>query len=1153
MLSSLQCLYAHNAAFPLPSDKINEYPFNMVGKVATKEVLSGDNYYSWWEGSGVAISQKVVLSATHVFFDNETVDWRPSPFRWNLRHSPSNQSFDIKARSYRYFDDYAEATRRFQPDDLSKYSYEQFNIDVITLIFFEDVAYGGHAGWWSDHMTDNMDKMIVGYPNINYSDSDPRRHRMHSTSLSGSPAEFTLANYNDRFGFTRRVYSTEDLSAGPGMSGGPVFGLVNFPSGTDWVVVGVNVGGNIGEHATVVGIDQAVSDLIYDAISTTDSTPIDDHGDSHSEATAIQLNQTVSGDLERDGDIDYFKFALTKQGTLTTFTTGNTDTFGTLRNSQGNFIVSNDDSGQGENFSIKRSLTPGTYYILVSHALSQGTGTYSLRVNFVEKVTYPDLAVDSVRVNKTSVKSGDTVQVTLKRSNKGDKNSPVFNHGIYLSRDRTITTSDRSLANLSATSMNAGASRTFSQLVTIPKNTTPGTYYIGYIVDTGKKIREKSETNNTGYTQITVVKPSFPDLAVNFVGVDRRQVRAGEAVRVESDISNRGDKDSGAYTEGLYLSKDAIITTADTRLASFTKPSLRASSEKRFYYNVVIPKNTTSGTYNLGHILDIDGLITETNESNNTGYTAITVVKPSVLDLAVDFVGVDRRQVRAGDSILVDCQRSNKGNERSSGFDHGIYLSKDRTINSRDKQLLKLGKISMGAGALINASYKVTIPKNTTSGIYYVGYILDIGDIIRETNESNNTGYTQIEVVRVEPALDLILEGSGYVAGENIQHPNGNVFNQILLTGQFIKFKAKSQQITRVSFLDVNGDIVQVEFSGAGTIKVTLDSSTYSGPAYPSRYNQQINYVTGKPSIVIEGADSTTFLSIFTVGKINAVNQTLFPSGQVYDAQADIKLVEVINSTGFGGMQFANAVFSGSTGKVGVDARDVPIAVRLTIGDIDASGNAVPYLLFGPGSFTSSANNSGLRITGGDLFQTNGAEIVAIYEAASLISQANVRSDGSNMPVLAIRGNFDYIDQVNSGRFDDKKYIFKVDDASDDYSATFSFDSVSETFELIETQAIGEVIIVNTLTGEFYELDSDDGLDFSIVHLTVEYISNTVGGSVIIEGTPDEINSLYALPTYKAFMVDMTFKTSDSGSFWIITFYTDESTGSSTGTFYIFR
>ena len=872
MLSSLQCLYAHDAAFPLPSNKINEYPFNMVGKVSSGDIFSG---------SGTAISQKVVLAAAHSFFDEEILDWEPGPFKWNRQHSPSNRLFEMSSRSYRYFSDYAEATRRFLPDDES-HSWEQFNLDVICLIFYNDVANGGYAGLGRNRITDYSDKMIVGYPQLNYGYYDSRRHTMHSTSLNGSRAKYTLVNYSDRLGNKRRAYWTEDLSTGPGNSGGPVFGRVNFSTGTDWGVVGIAVAGFTGESSTAVGIDNDVYDLIKEAESASGgSTPRDDHGDTRGTATKVELNRSVSGNLETAGDIDYFRFSLRDEGTTTISTTGSTDTLGTLRNSLGNYIETNDDSGQRENFSIKRSLTPGTFYISVSHALSQGIGTYSLRVNFVEKVTYPDLAVDSVRVNKTSVKSGDTVQVTLRRSNKGDKNSAIFNHGIYLSRDRTITTSDRSLANLRATSMIAGASSTFSQLVTIPKNTTPGTYYIGYIVDTGKKIREKSETNNTGYTAITVVKPSFPDLAV-------------------------------------------------------------------------------------------------------------------------DFVGVDKRSVKAGDSILVDCQRSNKGNGHSSTFDHGIYLSKDRTINSRDKQLLKLGRLIMRAGALINASYKVTIPKDTTPGIYYVGYILDIGDIIRETNESNNTGSTQIEVVK--PASDLILEGSGYVAGENIQHPNGNVFNQILLTGQFIKFKAKSQQITRVSFLDVNGDIVQVEFSGAGTIKVTLDSSTYSGPAYPSRYNQQINYVTGKPSIVIEGADSTTFLSVFTVGRINAVNQTLFPAWQAYDAQADIKLVEVINSTGFGGMQFANAVFSGSTGKVGVDARDVPIAVRLTIGDIDASGNAVPYLLFGPGSFTSSANNSGLRITGGDLFQTNGANIVAIYEAASLISQANVRSDGFNMPVLAIRG-----------------------------------------------------------------------------------------------------------------------------------------------------
>ena len=58
----------------------------------------------------------------------------------------------------------------------------------------------------------------------------------------------------------------------------------------------------------------------------------------------------------------------------------------------------------------------------------------------------------------------------------------------------------------------------------------------------------------------------------------------------------------------------------------------------------------------------------------------------------------------------------------------------------------------------------------------------------------------------------IVLTGMGVVAGENIQHPNGNIFDQVLFTGQSVKLRAKEGQITRVSFLDQNEDIVQVEF-----------------------------------------------------------------------------------------------------------------------------------------------------------------------------------------------------------------------------------------------------------------------------------------------------------------------------------------------------
>ena len=891
MLSSFQCLYAHDVPFPLPSDKINEYPFNMVGKVS-----SGKS-----SGSGTAISQKVVLSAAHVFFNEETLEWHPGPFKWNLRHSPTNRNFNMSARSYQYFSDYAEATRRFLPDD-GGHSFEQFNTDVIVLIFFEDVAFGGYAGLAVDSITDNSDKMIVGYPNLNYSSSDPRRQTMHSTSLSGSPAKYIPANYIDRLDSTaRRAYITYGLSAGPGNSGGPVYGLITFADETfDWGVVGITVGGTTGKRSIAVGIDDDVYDLVKAAESTDDSTSPDDHGDTRGTATTVELNRSIPGNLETEGDIDYFRFVINSAGTIAAFTTGDTDTLGTLQNNLGNVITINDDSGSGENFLITRVLKPRIYDIAVSNLSYKETGNYTFRVDFTTTIKLPDLSVD-------------------------------------------------------------------------------------------------------------------------FVSVDRRSVVAGEAIRVNFQRSNTGDEDSGEFSHGLYLSADEIITTGDTQLVYFAKASVGAGvSEERHFYEAIIPENTISGIYHIGYVLDFDMQIQESDETNNSDYAEITVEESisgdddGLPDLVVDFVGVDRRSVAAGEMIRVNYYRSNTGFEDSDEFSHGLYLSADEIITTDDTRLANFAKTSVSAGESGGLYSEVIIPENTIPGIYYLGYILDSDRQIDEFDEANNTDYAVIMVVG--PISDdddtFVLGGLGDIVGEDIQHPNGNVFDQILLTGPSIKLKAKPGQITRVSFMDENEDIVQVEFSGAGTFTLTLDPDTFLPAALPPRYNQQIEYVTGKPSVVIEGADSSTFFSIFTVGRINAVNQALFPVGQVYDAKADVKLVEVVNSTGFGGMQLSNAVFSGSKGKVGVDARGIPIAVRLTVGDIDVRGIAVAYLLFGEGSFTVPASNPGLRITGGDLKQTNGASIVVAESGSTipgfeaLIAQNNFKSDNTPQPTQSIDATF---------------------------------------------------------------------------------------------------------------------------------------------------
>jgi len=296
-----------------------------------------------------------------------------------------------------------------------------------------------------------------------------------------------------------------------------------------------------------------------------------------------------------------------------------------------------------------------------------------------------------------------------------------------------------------------------------------------------------------------------------------------------------------------------------------------------------------------------------------------------------------------------------------------------------------------------------------------IGKILLIDDPIpvfmatQSLTAIDDFGFTPLTV---EDSVGGVIDGSGDTVGTNIQHPNGNIFDQVLLTGQSVTVRASTNKITRVSFIDENDDIVQAEFSGSGLLTINLDPATYSTQALPLKYNQNVEYVKGRAHFVIENADSDTFFSFFSVGTINAVNQALFPPGEVYDAQANASLIEIINSVAMGAINCANTVFAGSSGKIGIDARDVPVGIRMTVGDIDASDSANPTLIIGNGSFTIGGANQGMRIAGGDLQQNNGASVIVSPGAtttsgfSTLISQNNFKSDETSLPTQSITSTF---------------------------------------------------------------------------------------------------------------------------------------------------
>ncbi|MEO5958940.1 MAG: immunoglobulin domain-containing protein, partial [Opitutaceae bacterium] len=266
------------------------------------------------------------------------------------------------------------------------------------------------------------------------------------------------------------------------------------------------------------------------------------------------------------------------------------------------------------------------------------------------------------------------------------------------------------------------------------------------------------------------------------------------------------------------------------------------------------------------------------------------------------------------------------------------------------------------------------------SGVYTAAFANVAGTVVSDA-----------AIVGVNTTSKVI--GTGSEVGSNIfVAANGNTFDQVLLSGAAATVTADAGQITRTSFLDLTDDIVQIEFSGAGTLSLVLDSA--SGPVAPAKYNQAVTYLKGHVGVVIVGADETTNVGVFSVGRITAVNQTLFRSDVTYDGLADIAFIAISSANGkFGGLRAANASFFATKGITGIYAPGVQFAGPVFIGDIGAFDQATPVLILGSAGDT--------RITGGDLKQENG-KAVRVSGLAQLKFAAGTDSHGT---VLAAKTN----------------------------------------------------------------------------------------------------------------------------------------------------
>ena len=388
------------------------------------------------------------------------------------------------------------------------------------------------------------------------------------------------------------------------------------------------------------------------------------------------------------------------------------------------------------------------------------------------------------------------------------------------------------------------------------------------------------------------------------------------------------------------------------------------------------------------------GTGTWSNISNNTTYGGSTTTSLTVITA----IGMNTDTFRCVATNSVSTATSNAATLTVSALAPPVITVQPQSLGAGAGQQVSISVTASGASSYQWYKGGVSVPGATGSTLTIPA--IDSPDAGIYDVVATNTGGSTLSVpivVGVVPASGQPTTGSVVTrtVWQNILHPNGSTYDQFLLSGASGTFKADPGQIARMSFLDENGSIVQVEMSGAGAVTVSLAGAT--GPAAPALYNQSgIQYMKGKATVILAGADDTTHFTIYSVGTFNNPGVTI--GGVAYVGWADIAVAGIVSTNGkLGGIHQGNVKYNSSTGFTGIYAPTVTTASSLlVVHDIAASGSAQPYLYFGSGGTVH------VKIAGSALAQPN-ADSITVGGLAQVTMGAGQDSCGRAAIAQAIQ------------------------------------------------------------------------------------------------------------------------------------------------------
>ena len=378
-----------------------------------------------------------------------------------------------------------------------------------------------------------------------------------------------------------------------------------------------------------------------------------------------------------------------------------------------------------------------TYYYVVSATNGLGESADSNEASARPKAP-ADLVVSALAV-PANAGASTTIDASVTTRNQGAGTSVPSTTRFWLSKNSLIDAADVPLAGVQVVpALSPAASSAAVVSLDIPADTVVGLYYVIAKADADNLEVEPNEFNNTLIRVVSI----GPDLMVSSLTAPNA-AGSGAAIAVSDTIKNQGGGVSVASTTRFYLSANATLDASDVLLTGGRlAPGLAAGATSAGTTTLTIPAATSTGTYYLIAKADGDGVVLETQESNNTTLRSIQIGG----DLVVTSMTVPLK-AGAGTSIVVADTTSNQGAGAVVASTTRFYLSVNPQLDASDLLLAGARAVpALAAGAPSAGTTTVAIPAEVATGGYFVIAKADADGVVVETQEGNNVAARSVAI-----------------------------------------------------------------------------------------------------------------------------------------------------------------------------------------------------------------------------------------------------------------------------------------------------------------------------------------------------------------------------------------------------------------------